>query len=142
MLLAGLLLLVGSMVVAQDRPLVSLQELLGALDEGARVAEATADLRAKLAEGMAIGDFVSGIAPLQRQCEPIIVLIARTEPPRELQQLGMNTAMGVKGVELAIWHYLYGAASGETDHVEYGDQLLTRARRELQRASELSAALR
>jgi hypothetical protein len=54
----------------------------------------------------------------------------------------MTVAMGAKGVGLALWHYLYGAISGQADRIEYGDELLVRGRAELQLAYSLSADLR
>lgn len=136
------LFLVASILGAQERRTVSTQELLATLDEAASIAEAAAQLRSRLAEGLTPAEFAVAAAPLQRQCAPMIVLIADTDPPRELQQFAMTVAMGVKGVELALWHYLYGALSGEADRIEYADGLLVRGRAELQLAHSLSADLR
>jgi len=137
-----ILMLMVSILGAQDRPMVSLQELLAVLDEATNIADAALDLRSGLADELTAAEFAAGTAPLQRQFEPIIVLIARTEPPREFQQFAMTVAMGVKGVELALWHYLYGAISGQADRIEYADELLVRGRAELQLAYSLSADLR
>jgi hypothetical protein len=138
----AMLVLMTSILGAQERPTVSLQQLLAALDEAASITDAAVELRSQLADDLTPGEFVAGAAPLQRQFEPIIVLIAQTEPPREFQQFAMAVAMGVKGVELALWHYLYAAISGQAERIEYGDELLVRGRAELQLAYSLSADLR
>jgi hypothetical protein len=129
-------------VQAQEKPFVTAEQLIAALDEATDIAELAVELRGRLPTDLPAPDFVREVAGLQRRCEPIIVLIAQTNPPPELQRLAMNIAMGVKGVELALWYYLYGVLSNQAGHINYGDQLLSRGRPELQLAHTNSTELR
>jgi hypothetical protein len=134
--------LVAAAVHAQERPLVSLEQLIVSLDEAHAITEAAFAFRSRLGEDLPAPEFAEAMAELQRRCEPILMLIIQTNPPRELQRFAMNIAMGLKGVELALWHYIYGVLSGQGDHISYADELLTRGRAELQFANELSTEIR
>ena len=134
--------LIAATAQAQERPVVSLGELIETLDEAMDITEAALEFRARFSNGLSAPDFASAVADLQRRCEPILMLIVETRPPREVQRFAMIVAMGVKAVELGLWHYLYGLMSAETDYIDSGDQLLNRARSDLFLADRLAAEVR
>ncbi len=130
--------LISSASYAQEQREVSKEELVTTLQEAASISQAAVAVRNSFSnDGIAAENFVREISALQKRCVPIVVLIATTNPPREIQRLAMTVAIGVKGVELGLWYYIYGVMSNEADFIKYGDSLLNQGHRALQTANTL-----
>ena len=122
---------------AQEKPTVPVDRLIATHTEAKSIAESALALRSRLSKDLSATDFVREVNGLMTRCAPIIVLIAETNPPKEAQRFAMNVAMGIKGVELALWYYTYGVLSNQSDYMNSGDQFLNRGVQELKVAESL-----
>ncbi len=137
-----LLLLTASFAVAQSNPIIPPEQLMASLEESAAIAERTLDVRRAFPDEITAEQFVRDMADLQEQFEPILSLIIETDPPREMQQLAMLTAMGAKGVELSLWHYIYALLTSDSRYLELGDSYLSAGLDHLRSAVMMSERFR
>ena len=128
--------------LAQEKPTVPPQQLVAALDQSAAIADEVLRIRRAFPDEITGEQFLRGIAPLQERFEPVLSLIIETNPPREMQQLAMLIAMGAKGVELSVWHYIYALMTSDSRHLEIGDEHLSVGLDQLSAAGEMSQQFR
>jgi hypothetical protein len=73
--------------------------------------------------------------------DPVMVLMATTEPEPVYKPASVMLLMGAKGVELALWHYIYAIIGNSEKAKEHGDSILGAAVNQIQDARELFSRL-
>ena len=74
---------------------------------------------------------------IRKKFDPVMVLMATTKPAEEYAQAATILLMGTKGVELALWHYIFAVVAGVDNSKTYGDTLLQVAVNQLNDAEKL-----
>jgi hypothetical protein len=74
---------------------------------------------------------------IRRKFDPVMVLMATTEPAAEYRHAATILLMGTKGVELALWHYIFAVVAGVDNSKTYGDTLLQVAVSQINDADKL-----
>lgn len=141
LLLAAALVLAVTPLGAQDgagsgRPVVGKEQLLRVLEQAKGWAKDTTELRSA-AKDLDARKIAARADAIRSGIDGTIVLMATTEPPAEWKQAAVLLQMGVKGVELALWHYLYAAIAAYEPGVEHGDVLLKAALGQITGAEKL-----
>jgi hypothetical protein len=124
------------MLGAADKREIGAEELMGVLSNVKTWASAAVDLRSR-SPAMNAQDFIKEAEALRGNFEEVILLIAQTKPSASVQQAAMLLAMGTKGVELGLWHYVYGALANMKNSIDYGDTLIKTAAGQLDAAAQL-----
>ncbi len=78
---------------------------------------------------------------IRKKFDPVMVLIATTEPEAEYKPAAVMLLMGTKGVELALWHYMYAILGNSQRAMEHGDVILSAAVNQLLDAEKLFGRL-
>ena len=139
LILAAAAILLPSSLSAQEtdaRETLSVERLLEVLADVEAWTEATVELRQAIKSYDQEG-FVRAADGLRARFDPIMVLMATTNPAAEVRQAAVLLLMATKGVELALWHYIYGALSSQTTSYDHGDVLLKAAMSQLTGARTL-----
>jgi hypothetical protein len=119
-----------------DKKLISGDELKKfCIDVAAFTAQAV-ELRKKSA-GLPPRDLVKEAEQLRQQLEAVVLTIAATRPAPADQRAAMLLAMGTKGAELALWHYIYGVMANSPKATEYGDVLVKTAADQIDAARQI-----
>lgn len=117
--------------VAQEKPVVSLDELNSVLAAGRESADTVLALRRGLGTEVEGEAFVREIARIQSVLEEAVVFIGTTKPEKENQLYAMKIAIGVKEIELALWAYLVAFMTNDQEYLEKADRLLREGAAEL-----------
>lgn len=86
-------------------------------------------------------EIVERIDALRRNFDPLMVLLATTEPAGEYKRAAVMLLMGTKGVELSLWHYIYAVLGDSQNAKDHGDVLLRAAVSQLNDAHTLFSQL-
>ena len=91
----------------------------------------------KIAKDLTTQEIVAQANAIRVKFDPLMVLMATTDPEAEYQQAAIMLLMGAKGVELALWHYIYAVLGNSQEAKDHGDELLGAAVSQLNDAKEL-----
>jgi hypothetical protein len=119
-----------------DKKVISNDELKKFCVEVAALTSQAVELRKKPA-GISSRDIVKEAERLRQQLEAVILTVAATRPAPADQRAAMLLAMGTKGAELALWHYIYGVMANSPRSTEYGDVLIKTAADQIEAARQL-----
>ena len=119
-----------------EKKVISSDELKTICSDVAALAAQAVELRKKSA-GMSSRDIVNEAERLRRRLEAVVLTIASTRPAQSDQRAAMLLAMGTKGAELALWHYIYGVMANSPRSNEHGDVLLKAAAAQIDAARQM-----
>jgi hypothetical protein len=91
------------------------------------------------AKTLELKELVEQANAIRKKFDPVMVLMATTEPPEEYQLAATMLLMGTKGVELSLWHYILAAVANASNAMEHGDTLLQTAVSQINDAEKLFA---
>jgi len=119
---------------------ISAEELREVLEDVSSWAAETIMFREN-AKNLRSREIVEQANAIRVKFDPVIILMATTEPESEYKQAGVMLLMGAKGVELALWHYIYAILGTSGKAKDYGDALLSTAVNQIHDAEELFSML-
>lgn len=117
---------------------VSIEQLL-AVQADVKVWTAQTIAFRENAENLTARELVAQANAIRVKFDPVMILMATTEPAEEYQLAATLLLMGTKGVELSLWHYILAAAANAKNAMEHGDTLLQTAVNQLNDAEKLFA---
>jgi hypothetical protein len=91
------------------------------------------------AKNLEVKELVRQANVIRKKFDPVMVLMATTEPPAEYQLAATMLLMGTKGVELSLWHYILAGVANATNAMTHGDTLLQTAVDQINDAGKLFA---
>jgi len=119
---------------------VSLEELRVILEDVRAWTAETIELL-KNAKDLPPQKILAGLDAIRKKFDPVMVLIATTEPAAEYKKAAVTLLMGTKGVELALWHYIYSILDDSQPAKDHGDVLMSTAIGQLNAARALFSQL-
>ena len=123
---------------SQERDTVSVAELRRIHGTVKELADNIAKQRQEMDSDQSVKLFFRNVVESQKSLEPVIVLIAETDAPKEAQLYAISVAIAVKEIELALWHYLNAFMSNQQKYLSSADVFLHESLEELSRATSLS----
>lgn len=132
------MLFTSSLLCAQEREIVSFEQLLEIYDMTNDMIDDIAEKRKNMQSEQTAKFFFQSVVEHQKSLEPVIILIAETDPPKEVQLYAISVAIAVKEAELALWLYIKAFVSNQQKYLNFGDVLLGESKDELESASLLN----
>ena len=123
-----------AIVSAQEREMVTFEQLLEIYDLTYEMTNDIAEKRKSMESDETAKSFFQSVVEYQKNFEPVIILIAETDPPREAQLYAISVAIAVKEAELALWLYIKASVSNQQKYLNFGDVLLGESKDELESA--------
>ncbi len=120
--------------------IISGEQLRAVLENVNSWAAETAVFR-KNAQNLTAQELLEKASAIRKKFDPVMVLIATTEPASEYKKAAVLLCTGAKGVELALWHYMLATLAGSEALKDHGDVLLKAAVSELNDATVLFSKL-
>ena len=91
------------------------------------------------AKNLDVKELVRQANAIRKKFDPVMVLMATTEPPEEYQLAATLLLMGTKGIELSLWHYILAGVANASNAMTHGDTLLQSAVDQINDAGKLFA---
>lgn len=89
------------------------------------------------AKTLTIEELVQQAGDIRKKFDPVIVLMATTEPPDDYKLAATLLLMGTKGLELSLWHYILAGVTNTQIAIDHGDTLLQPAVDQIRDAEKL-----
>ena len=140
LLLWGCILLPSGLFAQEGYEPITAEELRAVLEDVRSWAAETSIFR-KNAVNMKPQEIYNEASAIQRKFDPVMVLMATTEPEATYKPATAMLLMGAKGVELALWHYIYAVMSDSQNAMNHGDAVLAAAVNQLHDADMLFSQL-
>jgi len=111
-----------------------------------KLREVLADVKTWTAEAIEFRNNAKNLEPkelvaqanaIRKKFDPVMVLMATTEPPEDIQLAATMLLMSAKGTELSLWHYILATVANAANALEHGDALLQTAISQLNDAEKL-----
>lgn len=119
---------------------ISAQQLREVLEDVRSWATETVQFRNN-AENLTPQEVVQQANAIRKKFDPVMVLMATTEPPPEYKTAGIVVVMGTKGIELALWHYILAVIADSQNAKNHADVILQAALGQLNDAQLLFSKL-
>ena len=126
---------------SQEKDTVSIAVLRDIHEAVQVIAEDIAEQRQEMDSAETAKLFFQNVVESQKRLEPVIILIAETNAPRESQLYAISVAIAAKETELALWHYICGFMSEQQTYLDSADILLLEGLDELSRATTLAPSV-
>ena len=76
------------------------------------------------AKNLTLEELVQQASAIRKKFDPVMVLMATTEPPDDYKVAATLLLMGTKGLELSLWHYILAGVTSTQVSIDHGDTLL------------------
>ena len=135
--LVVILAIAATSTFAQERETVPVEDLFDVFNKVSVMAEDVAEKRKDFSTEATVKLFLETVIDYQKQIEPIIVLIAQTDAPKEAQLYAISVAIAVKETDLALWHYINAFVSNQQKYLNSADVFLRESLSEFDRAKSI-----
>lgn len=138
---AAILLLISAISLpAQEKSTVSVEQITDTFNLTSEIGGEISEMRTTIKTDEDLQQFFQAVASAQRRIEPAILLIAQTDPPKEVQPYAISVAIAAKALELALWNYVNTFITDKQVYLDNADDLMRQSKEELDRAALIAPA--